>query len=422
MQAIWVRVLLGGAVLTGIVLSLLLWREPALFGLRPGRDAQSTWLLVAAGATSLILLTWVGYRLAGRQFGRSAYRQNEEGDDELAASPAVEPKSSTTIDSTWADLRSYLRERHSIFWRRQVRLLLVVGEPEQIDAIAPGLATQHWLEVQDAVLLWGGSLSATLDDTLPAQLRSLSRRRPLDGIIWALDQGQSADPAAMGACVRHLQTFARKLRWQAPLYLWQVCASEWDQDGRETQPVGCRLPATFTAAELEARLGGLLEPLRQQGLAQLQGNLAHDFLWRLSRDLQQAGIARWRQALAPLLGEFARGVPLRGLWFSLPLKRGLGGLDHAWQADPAWHGVLGDHRASARPLGWNATRSGYALLLGLAALWGSGMLLSYASNRVQIADVQAALATLDAPRDGDASLRALNELVHALDRLDYRAQ
>jgi len=255
-----------------------------------------------------------------------------------------------------------------------------------------------------------------------AEWHGLSRWRALDGVVWALDQEQSTDTAAIRTGVRHLQTLARGLHWELPLHLWQVCASGWSQAKRETQPVGCLLGTPFTAVALETALGRLLEPLRHAGIAQVHTERAHDFLWRLSRDLQAEGIARWRQALAPWFGEFARGVPLRGLWFSLPLQRVEGEQANVWPPTPAWQGILDDKRSHARRIGWPATRIGYACALGLALVWGAGLLLSFASNRAQIAQAHSALTALQQSSPGDEQLQALNELVHELARLDYRAE
>ncbi|NWA04998.1 type VI secretion protein VasK, partial [Pseudomonas gingeri] len=41
-------------------------------------------------------------------------------------------------------LLEHLRDRHGPFWRRKVRVLLVVGEHEQIEALAPGLSKDRW--------------------------------------------------------------------------------------------------------------------------------------------------------------------------------------------------------------------------------------------------------------------------------------
>ncbi|WP_248807472.1 ImcF-related family protein, partial [Pseudomonas sp. MWU13-2100] len=75
-----------------------------------------------------------------------------------------------------------------------------------------------------------------------------------------------------------------------------------------------------------------------------------------------------------------------------------------------------------RRLGWPATRIGYACALVLALVWGTGLLLSGASNRTQILQARSALTALQQSSSGDEQLQALNELVRELARLDYRAE
>ncbi|MCK1792051.1 ImcF-related family protein [Pseudomonas violetae] len=419
-RVVWLAVLVVVLLLIGTVLGVLVWHYPEVFGFRSGSDRQTTGLWVIAATILLLVMCVGGYHLLGHQLGRSAYLR-QEGDDVPQPTQASHPESrDAQAAQRVSSIKAYLRERYGVFWRRKVRLLLVVGEPAQIEAIAPTLAKQFWLEGQGTVLLWGGSAQAMLDQSFPAQWSGLSRWRALDGVVWALDKTQAADDAAMGAGVRQLQRLARGLHWQLPLYLWQVCDSGWSQDTRKAHPVGCLLPARFDAQALQDRLKGLLEPLRREGLAQINGVMGHDFLLRLSRDLQGEGIARWRHTLGPLAGEFARGVPLRGLWFSLPVPR-TKQVEHIWSVAPVWRGVLEDKIASGRRLGWSAPRVGYALVLGLAVLWGAGLLLSFVSNRVQIAQVQTSLTALQQPGSGDEQLSALNDLVRELARLDYRA-
>lgn len=327
---------------------------------------------------------------------------------------------------TAARCKAELRVIHGLLWRRKLRILLVIGEPDQIEAIAPGLTEKRWLNGQGLVLLWGGSSQVPLEASFK-QWRGLSRWRPVDGVVWALDNQQSADATAMNAGVRNLQGLARALHWQLPLYLWQVCASEWKQKGREDQPVGCLLTERFTSEQLEGCLGELLQPLRQLGIAQVEHKMSHDFLWRLSYQLQTEGIARWRKALTPLLELFAQGVPLRGLWFSLPLQRASNEWGNTWPPEPSWQGVIDDKSLSSSRFGWGTPRITYALMLCLAALWGAGMLLSFFSNRALIAQVQTALAAVEqtgsnAEQHKDEQLTALNELMRELGRLDYRAE
>ena len=418
-RVVWLTVLVVVLLLIGTILSVLVWQYPEVFGFRPGSDRQAVGLWVTFATTLILVMCVGGYHLLGHQLGRSAYRLQEADDLPLPVQVSA-PESRDGQAASINSIKVHLRDRYGFFWRRKVRLLLVVGEPAQIEAIAPTLAKQRWLEGQGTVLLWGGSAQASLDQSFPQQWAGLSRSRALDGVVWALNTTQAADDAAMGAGVRQLQRLARGLNWQLPLYLWQVCDSGWSQNTRKTQPVGCLLPARFDAQALQGSLNRLLEPLRREGLAQIGGTLGHDFLLRLSRDLQGEGIHRWRHTLVPLAGEFARGVPLRGLWFSLPVQRSQHDLKHDWPPAPVWSGVLGDN-AGSRRLGWSVPRVGYALVLGLATLWGAGLLLSFVSNRVQIAHVQTALAALEQPGNGDEQLSALNDLVRELARLDYRA-
>jgi len=406
--AVWIITLLAA-------LGWVIWRYGDQVGLAENHHKLLAFLLI-------ITIAMVGF-LAPRllvHLKRQNHREQGRADKVYppADSQMVMPRQPIAHLS---ELREHLHDAYGFFWRRKVRLLLVIGEPTEIEAIAPTLADQQWLEGQGTVLLWGGSAQAALDQSFPKHWSGLSRWRALDGVVWALNKTQAADDAAMGKGVRQVQRLARDLHWQLPLYLWQVCDSTWAQDTHKAQPVGCRLPERFTAVAVETALTRLLEPLRREGLAQMNGVMKHDFLLRLSRDLQGEGIARWRHTLAPLGSDFARGVPLRGLWFSLPVQRSPHDKQQEWSVAPVWHGVLGDN-ASGRRLGWSVPRAGYALVLGLATLWGAGLLLSFVSNRAQIAQVQSSLAALQQSGSSDEQLSALNDLMRELARLDYRAE
>ncbi|MFF7710475.1 type VI secretion protein VasK, partial [Pseudomonas sp. NPDC007930] len=96
---------------------------------------------------------------------------------------------------TWpGSLRGTLRQQYGPLWRHKVRVVLVTGEPEQIEAVAPTLAAQHWLEAEGVLLLHGGSLQSEPAAALVQQWRKLCPRRPFDAIVWALSAEQSATP------------------------------------------------------------------------------------------------------------------------------------------------------------------------------------------------------------------------------------
>ncbi|WP_256672804.1 ImcF-related family protein [Pseudomonas sp. C1C7] len=412
---------MAGLLLTGVVLGVQLWRHPESLGIMSGSARHTIWLSVTSATTFIVLIFWCAYHLLGGQFGRSEYRRSEADDVRQPAPVCPEERAGKETAATRAALKAYLRENHGPLWRFKVRLLLVVGEPEQIDAIAPTLKDKKWLIGHDTVLLWGGSPQQPLDKTWNDHWHGLTRLRPLDGVIWALTKEQSAYPAAMDTGTRHLRELAQKLRWQLPLHLWQVCHSKWEQAQRPTQAVGCLLPSPATALAVDTALDSLIEPLRQSGWSQIRDAIPHDFLLRLSRDLRTEGIPRWRQALGPLWRVFARGVPLRGLWFSLPLPDHSGS-DHLWHATAPWEGVLADKKVRQRRLGWSTPRIAHALTLTLIAVWSAGLLLSFASNRMHFAEVQSAVTAMHQAQSPDQQLLAFNELTRELDRLVYRNQ
>lgn len=244
----------GAAVLAialATALAWAIWAYGAEFGLQEKQHKLFAFLLViGVVVVGFFASRWLAHveRQSHRQQGQ-ANKVYPQTDEPLVLShrPAFQPSA----------VRDYLRPRFGLFWRRKVRLLLIVGEPEQIEAIAPGLAEYQWLEGQDTVLLWGGSVQSKLE---VEQWRSLTRWRALDAVVWALDKDQSADSVHMGNGVRHLQALARELHWQVPLHLWQVCASPWPQTKRKAESVGCRLPARFTGAQLQTCLEGCYSP------------------------------------------------------------------------------------------------------------------------------------------------------------------
>ncbi len=322
-----------------------------------------------------------------------------------------------SADQQWSrKLHRHLRKHYGFLWYRKVRLFLIVGDPAQIAAVAPGLSLEDWLEGDNTVLLWAGSPESPWGESLVAEWRWLFRRCALEGVVWVVSKEQCTDAAVMGTGSRHLQTLANALRWHLPLHLWQITTPPFPQPTRNRQPIGCLLPPRLTPEVLASSLENLLDPLRSAGLAQMQEASHHDFLLRLSRDLQAEGIARWRQALTPLLGVFSRGVPLRGLWFSPPLPP----TGSSFEMDKAWQGVFSDKPVKRR-LGWGTYRIAYTLTLSLTLLWTAGLLLSFTHNRTQITRVQTVLHTLQSTPQGDAQLPALNDLAHELARLDYRA-
>ncbi|HBB3593692.1 TPA: type VI secretion protein VasK, partial [Escherichia coli] len=204
-----------------VALCTFIHRKPALLGVEPGSSQQMYWMagVIAAGVVFLIIMGV--YHLLNRHAAVQSFelrRQLAAGDDYRA----VTTKKADRRHPAMVELAAFLRDRYGPFWRRKIRLLLVTGEPEQAEAIAPGLTGQHWLEGDHTVLIYGGRPSAEPDVTLLAALKKLRRSRPLDGIIWPLTEEQSRQTAQLDKGWRELVNGSKRLGFQAPLYLWQV--------------------------------------------------------------------------------------------------------------------------------------------------------------------------------------------------------
>ncbi|WP_411163335.1 ImcF-related family protein [Klebsiella oxytoca] len=323
------------------------------------------------------------------------------------------------------ELRQYLRRRYNRFWRHKVRLLLVAGEPAHIAAIAPGLAEKQWLEGHRTVLIYGGTLSSAPDTERLAALRKLRRSRPLDGIVLALDEAQ-ATSASLDNHLRTLEQAGEALRWQPPVYLWQVTDSAWPQDTRISQTVGALFPPGATPEGVGQQLRAILPSLGERGMQQLCADPAHDYLLRLGRTLEGSGIARWRTLLTPWLTERLQRVPLRGLMFSPPLAPGTTAGEaphpHRWSAPAVWQGVTADcaqARGVRAGLPWQ--RASGVIALSLMALWGAGSLVSFAVNRQHVVSAAEQVKQLvSSPAVNDEQLMALQALRNDIGRLQHQ--
>ncbi len=306
-----------------VALCTFIHRKPALLGVEPGSSQQMYWMagVIAAGVVFLIIMGV--YHLLNRH----AAVQNFELRRQLAAGDyyrAVTTKKADSRHPAMVELAAFLRDRYGPFWRRNVRLLLVTGEPEQAEAIAPGLTGQHWLEGDHTVLIYGGRPSAEPDVTLLTALKKLRRSRPLDGIIWPLTEEQSRQTAQLDKGWRELINGGKRLGFQAPLYLWQVCDNGDYQAGRPLQSVGCLLPERCPPEQLTAMLEAHTLPLTEQGMSQLLADIRLRFeCGPLVGDWSQIDLSRlpfYLNADSPVACALHRALTLgtQQFWLRLP--------------------------------------------------------------------------------------------------------
>ncbi|EEJ1822184.1 type VI secretion protein VasK [Salmonella enterica] len=403
-----------------VALCTLIYRQPALVGAEPGSLQQRYWMAgVIAGGVVFLMMAGV-YHLVNRHSAVQNFeirRQLAAGDDYRA----VAEKATDNRHPAVTALSSYLSDRYGPFWRRKVHLLMVMGESAQVEAIAPGLIEQRWLEGGHTVLIYGGRPAAEPDTALLASLRKLCRSRPLDGIIWPLTEQQSQQGAQLDKGWRELINGGKLLGFQAPLYLWQVCDDGGYQAERAMQSVGCLLPERCTPEQLAAMLDAQTPRLTKQGMQQLLDNNRHDFLLRLAHQLTESGISRWPSVLNPLLagGAFS-SLRLRGLMFSPPLAAVPEVAPHAWLPSPVWSGITGDN-ARGRTVGFPWLRTALMVCICVLAVWGVGMGTSFFTNRALIEETRVQTTrALDTRLPLSEQLVALQSLQGELERLQYR--
>ncbi|PKH18540.1 type VI secretion protein VasK [Enterobacterales bacterium CwR94] len=319
-------------------------------------------------------------------------------------------------------LCKHLHTRYGPFWRYKVRLLLVVGEEDAVAALLPELSRQQWLEGQRTVLIHGGSLRQAPNQDALAAVRTLRRYRPLDGIIHVLGADDALSAQHSDSALRSLENIGGILRWQAPVWLWQLGSSVWTQQGGEATAVGTTFPARAVAQDIGERLHRLIPMLREQGMAQVLEQTQNDGLLRLAQQLGSGDSAAWQQRLAPWLAARQQRISLRGMMFSLPGKVEASGHAHALPDPSQWQAIATDRQRGRRVgLPWEQTL-GWSIC-GLMLLWGAGMLASFALNRHQVvsaaqqAEALAANAALN-----DQQLIALHALRNTLGRLQHGLQ
>lgn len=390
---------------SGVLSAGVVWLLGKHYGLSPAQMG-----LVWLGVQALLTAVMAGYRL---------YQQREPKSEDDRQNTARQGKLSTPAYIT--ELRDYLKYHYGLNWRRKVRFVVICGSPNQADLAVPGITEAEWLEANNVVAVWGGSLLSGADSARIAVLRKF-KRCAVSAIVLVYD-GELRQAMQGDLIVRQLNERYKNLGWRVPLYLWEVQKSDWPQEGRETQPVGCLLAPHSTPQALEETLKALPDRLTAPGVLQGLGNHTYHFLLRLGWQLRN-GMAERFHALAVSLLTGPYAVPLSGVMFSPPVYPKDGIDKQRWLPDNSWTGILDDLpslKIQRAGMAWERTLYKAALLvLGLTC---AGVLLSWRVNRHEILDAQQLAATArDKHQSMDERIIALDSLQREMERLQYRSQ
>ncbi|HCT9709100.1 TPA: type VI secretion protein VasK [Citrobacter werkmanii] len=314
----------------------------------------------------------------------------------------------------------HLRFRYGRRWQHKVRLLLVMGNPDDVQKAAPGLCHDLWQEGDGNVLIYGGDAQSLPDEIFLSKLKRLRSGQPIDGIIQVISTSALPTDSERDAFLRCRQKADHQLGWQAPVWLWLTDNTTGAQQGEETAATGVIFGPEYTVKSAGEGFSTLALHLQKVGMAKILNNPADFGLLQLSLRLRQ----ELKDSLAVLLSGLMQGSAawrLRGVMFS-PELAVAGTIPNTRLDTPTWKAVIDDCDASSgRKLGFDWLKILRLILLSLIVLWGAGTLLSLIVNRTQIYQAQET-ARQAADTAKPLAVRLHNQLVlqQAIARLQHR--
>lgn len=314
----------------------------------------------------------------------------------------------------------HLRFRYGRRWQHKVRLLLVMGNPDDVQKAAPGLCHDLWQEGDGNVLIYGGDAQSLPDEIFLSKLKRLRSGQPIDGIIQVISTSALPTDSERDAFLRCRQKADHQLGWQAPVWLWLTDNATGAQQGEETAATGVIFGPECTVKSAGEGFSTLALHLQKVGMAKILNNPADFGLLQLSLRLRQ----ELKDSLAVLLSGLMQGSAawrLRGVMFS-PELAVAGTIPNTRLDTPTWKAVIDDCDASSgRKLGFDWLKMLRLILLSLIVLWGAGTLLSLIVNRTQFYQAQ------ETARQAADTAKPLTERLHnqlvlqqAIARLQHR--
>lgn len=418
----------GLTAIAAAAISWGIWNYGEAIGLKSN---TAKYLAIAVAMVLLMLVRHgesIGLALKKWWFRLQAKRKNElpASEDRVEQTP---PRRQTV-----GELKAALRQQYGRFWRGKVTVLMLSGNPEDIEHLAPGLSKHYWLEDSGTVLLWGGNADAAPESDWIAALRKL-RRRPVDALVWVtssfdrfatLNKSHGENPLspdAMDGIAHRFSARYEQLGWQLPLYVWSVHPGS-QQKGRVVQSVGCLLPAGAKPLDLDTQLQTLAGQLTAPGTRQVCASAENTFLLDLESLLTEAP-ETLSHPLSVFLNPY-RPLPLAGLMFSPPATEAARGIRHHWGKDSRWDVLLeslpkltSGLRPQKRGFSW---RRAIAIVVAAAMmLWGAGLIVSFIANRSLISEGESlSHQAVNAKKSPQERLQALLDLQQLTQKLEHR--
>ncbi|WP_329911752.1 ImcF-related family protein [Serratia quinivorans] len=430
MSKVKVKTLIGSVVTVAffltVIVAFLFYAFPEKVASSTGfgpYDGQRILTLCAVLVAVLFLLGWLvekAFDFAGKS---GLYFHSEQNKDQITAPLAhtiAGEEDETELVFSEKPVAEHLRLRYGRRWQCKVRVLLVMGNKDEIQKVAPGLAHDIWQEGDGNVLVYGGDAQSLPDDVFLSKLKHLRSGNPVDGIVQVMNTSALPTDIERDAFLRCRQKADNLLGWQAPVWLWLTDKESGTTDEGESVATGTMFGPGAMPDDAKATLDALVPRLRQVGMSQVLHNPLHDSLLQLSSRLQ----GELKASLNVLLNGLMQGSAayrLRGAMFSPELSV-VGSLPNTRLDTPTWKAIIDDcDTVRPKKLAFDWLKGLRLLLLVLITLWVAGTLLSLTVNRAQIYQAQdTARLAADTKQPLAERLRHQWALQQAIARLQHR--
>lgn len=229
-------------------------------------DGQRILTFCAILVAALFLLGWLIEKAFDHAGKSGLYFQWGQKKAETAA-PLTNPIPSEEDDDepVFSEdvVSEHLRFRYGRRWKRKVRLLLVMGNPDDVHNAAPGLCHDLWQEGDGNVLIYGGDAQSLPDEIFLSKLKRLRPGHPVDSIIQVISTSALPTDIERDAFLRCRQKADHLLGWQAPVWLWLTDKATGAQQDEETTATGVIFGPGGTVKEADEAFSILTQRLQK---------------------------------------------------------------------------------------------------------------------------------------------------------------
>jgi type VI secretion system protein ImpL len=408
-----------------------------MVGVSPGESHLKAIIVILSTFAVVVVVHLVLFATGAYGFSARLFRR-ETGDRTRAAKPLKR-------DARLQRMAEELRVAHGWFWRNRLRWLMLDGNDERVNQVAPGLKQAGVMHVGETVLVHAAPDGIEKEKWL-GQIRKLRSRRPVDGLVHVA----RADETDTGL-PRALSITATALRWAAPVTFLHPVETEGrpserfeavgafmpNESRRQAQDAAARLPELLNQVEHWSADAGVRLYTREKAVWLMEvSKYVGDHAARIATSVGALAASNWLRA--PLAGVMFAPVFPGPTVVPVPVADANANATPGQPADatqtvtvtreqpaallPVWKEIAGGSpNYRGKPAGFYWPDALAMLLLIGAVLWTVALVVSGLGNHALVKDAETtASAALEAAPGSPQALRAQLALQQQIETLEYR--